>query len=70
MLTPWRGQLEQVWALKIDPKVRKTSQNQPKMKFSGKVENCIFYVEMANFSPSEDPDTHFIVKITIFSSLR
>ena len=40
------------------------------MKFSGKVKNCIFYVEMANFSPSEDPDTHFIAKITIFSGLE
>ena len=69
MLAPWRGRSEQVWGPQIDPKVGKTSQIQTKMKFSGKVKNCIFHVEMANFSPSEDPDTHFIVKITIFSSL-
>ena len=50
MLTPWRGQLEQVWGPKIDPKVGKTSQNQPKMKFSEKVKNRVFCVKMANFS--------------------
>ena len=66
-LAPWRRRFERVWAPKIDPKVRKTIQNQPKLKFSGKVKNCVFHVEMANFSPFEDPDTHFIVKITIFS---
>ena len=69
MLAPWRGQLEQVWGPKIDPKVGKTSQNQPKMKFSEKVKNRVFHAEIANFSSSEDPETHFMVKITIFRGL-
>ena len=69
MLAPWRGQLEQVWGPKIDPKVGKTSQNQPKMKFSEKVKNRAFCVKTANFSLSEDPDTHFMAKIAIFSGL-
>ena len=51
---------------KIDLKVRKTSQNQPKLKFSEKVKNHVFHADVANFGSSEDSDTHFMVETTIF----
>ena len=72
-LAPWRSQLEQVWALKIDPQVKK---NHPKsaeisqnLKFSEKVENHVFHADMSNFSSSENSDTHFTVEATIFRGL-
>ena len=40
------------------------------MKFSEKFKDRVFHVEVANFSSSEDPDTHFIVKIIIFSGIE
>ena len=50
-------------------KPAKISQIQPKLKFSEKKVKSHFQAEIANFSSSEDPDTHFMVKITIFSGL-
>ena len=49
-LLPWSGQLERVWAPKIDPKGGKTGQNQPKLKISEKIINHVFCVKMANFT--------------------
>ena len=39
------------------------------MKFSEKVKRRALCVKTANFSLSEDPDTHFMAKIAIFSGL-
>ena len=33
------------------------------------MKNRVFHAEIANYSLSEDPDTHFMVKITIFRGL-
>ena len=62
MLAPWRSQLEQVWAPTIDPKVGKEAKISQNRSFLKKVKNRVFHAEIANFSLSEDPDTHFMRK--------